>query len=83
MVFASRPQLFNSACFVASPPLSVDDSRFALCRFTECHLKGLTKLAKLTLDATLVTDAGVANLQNALPNCKISYWHSNQPFAPK
>ncbi len=47
------------------------------------HLKGLTKLAKLTLDATLVTDAGVANLQKALPNCKISYWHSDEPFKPK
>ena len=36
------------------------------------HLKGLTKLQKLFLSSTKVTDAGVAELQKALPNCKIS-----------
>ena len=36
------------------------------------HLKGLTKLEYLKLTRTQVTDAGVADLQKALPNCKIS-----------
>jgi hypothetical protein len=36
------------------------------------HLKGLTKLETLSLNFTKVTDAGVADLQKALPNCKIS-----------
>jgi len=36
------------------------------------HLKGLTKLQKLFLASTKVTDAGVADLQKALPNCKIA-----------
>ena len=37
------------------------------------HLKRLTKLQRLVLDFTKVTDAGVADLQKALPNCKISH----------
>ncbi len=37
------------------------------------HLKGLTELRVLQLYATQVTDAGVANLQKALPNCKINH----------
>ena len=36
------------------------------------HLKGLTKLQRLKLGGTKITDAGVAELQKALPNCKIS-----------
>ena len=36
------------------------------------HLKGLTQLRKLDLCGTQVTDAGVAKLQKALPNCKIT-----------
>jgi hypothetical protein len=36
------------------------------------HLKGLTNLQELSLYYTKVTDAGVANLQKALPNCKIA-----------
>ena len=36
------------------------------------HLKGLTGLQTLELSNTKVTDAGVADLQKALPNCKIS-----------
>jgi hypothetical protein len=36
------------------------------------HLKGLTNLKQLVLKGTKVTDAGVAELQKALPNCKIS-----------
>jgi Leucine-rich repeat (LRR) protein len=36
------------------------------------HLKGLTKLQTLVLSETKVTEAGVAELQKALPNCKIS-----------
>ena len=35
------------------------------------HLKGLTKLKWLHLDDTQVTGAGVADLEKALPNCKI------------
>jgi Leucine-rich repeat (LRR) protein len=36
------------------------------------HLKGLTGLQVLYVSNTKVTDAGVAELQKALPNCKIS-----------
>jgi hypothetical protein len=36
------------------------------------HLKGLNDLEVLELDNTKVTDAGVAELQKALPNCKIT-----------
>ena len=39
------------------------------------HLKGLTKLRTLFLDSTQVTDAGIADLQKALPKCKI--WKPN------
>jgi hypothetical protein len=35
------------------------------------HLKGLTKLEKLVLSGTMVTDAGAKDLQAALPKCKI------------
>ena len=35
------------------------------------HLKGLTNLQTLNLGGTKITDAGVADLQKALPNCKI------------
>ena len=35
------------------------------------HLTGLTSLKSLDLRGTKVTDAGVAELQKALPNCKI------------
>ena len=35
------------------------------------HLRGLTRLQELRLRGTLVTDAGVAELQKALPNCEI------------
>jgi hypothetical protein len=38
------------------------------------HLKGLTRLDWLGLNKTQVTDAGVAQLQKALPKCKIG-WH--------
>ena len=37
------------------------------------HLKGLTNLTTLSLADTAVTDAGVKQLQQALPNCKISH----------
>jgi len=36
------------------------------------HLKGLTILQELSLYDTKVTDAGVAELKKALPNCKIA-----------
>ena len=36
------------------------------------HLKGLTNLQELSLYYTKVTDAGVADLQKSLPDCKIS-----------
>jgi len=35
-------------------------------------LKGLAQLQLLRLDGTKVTDAGVANLQQALPHCDIT-----------
>ena len=35
------------------------------------HLKGLANLRDLYLHNTQITDAGVADLQKALPNCKI------------
>ena len=35
------------------------------------HLKGLTNLTELVLSTNKVTDAGVADLQKALPNCEI------------
>ena len=35
------------------------------------HVRGLAKLRSLLLYGTKVTDAGVAELQKALPNCKI------------
>ena len=35
------------------------------------HLKGLTGLQTLNLAGTKVTDAGVAELKKALPNCEI------------
>ena len=35
------------------------------------HLKGLTNLQTLNFSGTKVTDAGVAQLKKALPNCKI------------
>ena len=36
------------------------------------YLKGLTNLYSLNLRYTQVTDAGIAELQKALPNCKIT-----------
>ena len=36
------------------------------------HLKGLTNLQTLSLNCPKITDVGVAELQKALPNCKIS-----------
>ena len=37
------------------------------------HLKGLTQLHGLSLDHTKVTEEGVKNCQQALPNCKIEW----------
>ena len=37
------------------------------------HLKGLTNLQELDLEDTQATDAGIAELQKALPNCKIDH----------
>ena len=39
----------------------------------ECvkHLKGMTVLKFIVLGSTKVTDAGIADLHKALPNCKI------------
>ena len=44
---------------------------FSVVRLGLVHLKGLTNLQELSLYYTKVTDAGVANLQKSLPNCKI------------
>ena len=35
------------------------------------HLKGLTNLKTLQLRSTQITDAGIAELRQALPNCNI------------
>ena len=35
------------------------------------HLTGLTELWSLSLEDTMVTDAGVTKLQQALPTCSI------------
>ena len=37
------------------------------------HLKGLTNLEKLGLSNTKITRGEIAELQKALPNCRISY----------
>ena len=42
------------------------------------HLKGLTKLTYLYLTNTQVTDAGIAGLKKALPNCAINH----EPLLP-
>ena len=39
------------------------------------HSKGLTILQKLVVSDAKITDAGVAELQQALPNCKIEHEH--------
>jgi hypothetical protein len=36
------------------------------------NLKGLAGLQELYVSSTKITDAGVADLQKALPNCEIS-----------
>lgn len=46
------------------------------------HFKGLTKLRKLRLLNTQVTDTGVAELQKALPDCKIFRQPSSPPAQP-
>ena len=35
------------------------------------HLKGMTNLQSLYLQGTTITDAGIAELQKTLPNCRI------------
>ena len=37
------------------------------------HLKGLTNMKKLVLINTRITDAGVAELQQSLPKCRVSH----------
>ena len=53
----------------------LSDVTFLVCRRATdaelVHLKGLTSLETLWLHDTYVTDAGVQDLQKALPNCKI------------
>ncbi len=44
-------------------------------RITDCglvHLKGLANLLGMYLYRTKVTDAGIAKLKQALPNCGIT-----------
>ncbi|MCH9655585.1 MAG: hypothetical protein K0U86_09530 [Planctomycetes bacterium] len=47
------------------------------------HLHGLKKLESLDLRETKVTPRGVADLQKALPNCKISSDFETKPPATK
>jgi hypothetical protein len=42
------------------------------------QLKGLSKLTWLNLNNTQVTDAGVRELQESLPNCKINFSPSTE-----
>ncbi len=42
-------------------------------RFPWAHLMGMTNLKVLFLTRTIVTAAGVPELQKALPNCKIEW----------
>jgi hypothetical protein len=54
--------------------LETADWHLDQCQITDAgleHLKGLKNLKAVNLRATKVTDAGVADLQKALPNCKI------------
>jgi hypothetical protein len=46
------------------------------------HLRRLTKLQTLDLALTKVTRAGVKDLQKALPNCEINFWHNDEPHRP-
>ena len=46
------------------------------------HLKRLTSLRTLHLELNNVTHAGFDDLQNTLPKCAISFWHSDEPFRP-
>lgn len=60
--------------FVNAIPEQRFDHQFAYSQLTDAglvHLVGLTNLQRLSLNDTQVTDAGVAELQKALPNCKI------------
>ena len=44
------------------------------------HLKKLTKLTNLSLLETKLTSTGIAELKQALPNCKIDW---DDPTKPK
>ena len=53
----------------------VVDARFIENRATDAdlvHLKELTKRKSLNRNKTQITDAGVAELEKVLPNCKIT-----------
>ena len=68
MTPAERRDIPEPGCRTFGPPPgALLDRRLQL-----VHLKGLTKLQALYLNGTKVTDAGVAELKKALPNCKIS-----------
>jgi Leucine-rich repeat (LRR) protein len=47
------------------------------------HLKGLTKLSTLDLSNTRVSDAGVNELQQTLPNLRITRWYNVRPIGPE
>ena len=57
---------------IPSTDVDIFPETFQIGRLGLVHLKGLTNLQELSLYYTKVTDAGVADLQKALPNCKIS-----------
>ena len=53
-----------------TPPAELDVGDWRITDVGLVHLKGLTNLKTSRLDGTQLTDAGVVELQLALPNCE-------------
>ena len=66
LVLSRRPDQTRTRC-AFGPTLSSGAAQAARL----AHIKGLTNLHELGLVGTKVTAAGVAELQQALPNCTI------------